>query len=518
MNLYRNFFSVGALTMLSRITGFLRDILMAQVLGTGLAADAFFAAFRFPNLFRRLFAEGAFNAAFVPLFSGALENEGDQPARALAGRIISWLALFLAVLTILAEIFMPQVVKAFVPGFVEDPEKFDLTVQLTRVCFPYLVCMSLMAAFGAILNSLGRFIAAAFAPVLLNIVLITALAGLVLWGQDSEHNAWILSWGVLTGGLFQLALVYTFMRRAGFLPHFSWPRWDRTMRRFWALALPAMLTGGITQINIFIGTIIASGAAGAISYLYYADRLYQLPLGIIGIAIGVVLLPELSRHLKGERFDEAKQAFDNSLLIAMLLCMPAAVALFALSQPIIHVLFERGAFGAAARLETAHALMGFAWGLPAFVLIKVFQPGFFAREDTKTPTLLAGISVVINIGISLALFPALQHVGIAIATSFAAWVNALGLGVLLWRRGYFDPSPMQIRRLGTIILVSMVMGAAAWWVAGLISPWLYGPSLILKLAALAALVAGGGAVYFALIHFTGTLHIRRLVGQFRRTN
>lgn len=516
MSLYRNFFSVGAMTMLSRVTGFARDILMAQVLGTGLAADAFFAAFRFPNLFRRLFAEGAFNAAFIPLFSGALEKTGEPSARLLAGRIISWLTLFLVGLTILAELFMPQVIALFVPGFLDNPEKFDLTVTLTRVCFPYLACMSLMAAFGAILNSLGRFVAAAFAPVLLNLVLITTLIGLVLISSDSQFNAWILAWGVLVGGICQFALVFWVLRRAGFLPHLTLPRWDKTMRRFWALAVPAILTGGITQINIFIGTIIASGAASAISYLYYADRLYQLPLGIIGIAIGVVLLPELSRHLKGNRLEEAKRAFDNSLLISMLLCVPAAVALFALASPIIHVLFERGAFDAAARVATADALMAFACGLPAFVLIKVFQPGFFAREDTLTPTLLAGISVAINVGVSLALFASFAHVGIAIATSLAAWVNALGLGFLLWRRGYFAPTLAQARNLAMITTLSLLMGLGAWALATSMNALLFGPSLLIKLALLMALVTGSALAYFVLIHLTGTLRFNRLLGQFRR--
>lgn len=505
------------MTLLSRVTGFVRDILMANVLGTGLAADAFLAAFRFPNLFRRLFAEGAFNAAFIPLFSGALEKDGDAAARLLAGRIITWLALFLLVLTIVAELFMPQVIMLFVPGFLENPEKFDLTVLLTRICFPYLACMSLMAAFGAVLNSLGRFIAAAFAPVLLNLVLIAALAGLVLVSNDTQHSAWILAWGVLIGGLCQLALVFFFVRRAGFLPSLTLPRWDKTMQRFWALAVPAMLTGGITQINIFIGTIIASGAASAISYLYYADRLYQLPLGIIGIAIGVVLLPELSRHLKGDRLEEAKRAFDNSLLISMLLCVPAAAALFALADPIIHVLFERGAFSASARAATADALMAFACGLPAFVLIKVFQPGFFAREDTITPTIFAGISVVVNIAVSLALFPLFKHVGIAIATSLAAWVNACGLGLLLWRRGYFAPTSAQLRILAMIVALSLIMALGTWVAAGAFAAGLYGASFLLKLSLLLALVASGAIAYFALIHLTGTVRFSRLAAQFRRT-
>lgn len=517
MSLYRNFFNVGAMTMLSRLTGFARDILMANVLGTGLAADAFFAAFRFPNLFRRLFAEGAFNAAFVPLFSGALEQQSEQAARELASRIISWLAAFLLVFTLLAEIFMPYVLVPFVPGFLDDPEKFDLAVLLTRICFPYLACMSLMAAFGGILNALGRYIEAAFAPVLLNVVLVGVLGVLVVLAHDDPvWGAIYTAIATLIGGVAQLVLVAWVLKRTGFLPHFTRPVWDRQMRRFWALALPAILTGGITQINIFVGTIIASGAASAISYLYYADRLYQLPLGIIGIAIGVVLLPELSRHLKGNRFEQAKLAFDNSLLISMLLSVPAGAALFALAQPIIHVLFERGEFDTAATIATSNALMAFACGLPAFVLIKVFQPGFFAREDTITPTLFAGLSVVVNVGLSLALFPTLEHVGIAIATSTAAWVNALGLGFVLWRRDYFRMSPRQIRDQMFVFGASVVMALIVWTAALYTGDLIYSSSLFIKLAILLGLVALGAAIYFVLIHVTGTLRLNRLLGQLRR--
>ena len=307
MTLFRNFVSVGSLTLVSRIAGFARDALMAAVLGTGPAADAFFAAFRFPNLFRRLFAEGAFNTAFVPMFSGALERAGDDGAKLLAARVMSWLVVMLFIVTLLAEIFMPQVMVAFVPGFVDDPEKFELTVLLTRIMFPYLACMSLMAAYGAILNTLGRFFAAAFAPVLLNLVTIAALIPLAIWfvQTPAEATIWVAI-ATMTGGVAQLVLVWVAIERAGFRPAFRLPRLDPEVRRFWMLAVPAILAGGITQINIFVGTIIASGADNAISVLSYADRLYQLPLGIIGIAIGTVLLPELSRHLKGGRALEAR--------------------------------------------------------------------------------------------------------------------------------------------------------------------------------------------------------------------
>lgn len=516
-SLYRNFFNVGAMTMLSRILGFVRDMLLASVLGTGMAADAFVAAFRFPNLFRRLFAEGAFNAAFIPLFSGALAASPEK-AQELAARIISWLIGFLVVLTLLAEIFMPYVLTPFVPGFLSDPEKFELAVFLTRICFPYLACMSLMAAYGAILNGLGKFVAAAFAPVLLNVVLVLFMVGLVLFGtKDAVFSAIWISIGTLVGGIAQLALVTWAVRKTGFLPRFTRPSFSPEVRRFWTLALPAIATGGITQINIFIGTIIASGAAGAMSYLYYADRLYQLPLGIIGIAIGVVLLPALSGHLKAGREAEAKQAMDQSLLMALLLTLPAAAGLIALAEPLIRLLFERGEFGAAATSQTAQALVAFACGLPAFVLIKLFQPGFFAREDTMTPTIFAGLSVVINIALSLLLFAWLQHVGIAIATSVAAWANALLLAVVLARRGHFKLSAHQYMQNSALLAISAAMGAALWFGAGLVPDILTGEQgLIIQAIVLLGMVGVGAIAYFALVHFSGVQRIGALKRAFKQ--
>ena len=518
MSLYRNFLSVGGLTLVSRLLGFVRDMLMATVLGTGLAADAFFAAFRFPNLFRRLFAEGAFNAAFIPLFSGALEKQGEETARLLAGRIVSWLAAFLVVIVVLAEIFMPQVLVPFVPGFLEDPYKFDLTVTLTRICFPYLACMSLMAAYGGILNGLGQFFEAAFAPILLNVVLVILMGVLVLLAHDdAELGAVYVSWGTLAGGLAQLGLVWWAVKKTGFLPAFRMPRFDKDVRRFWVLALPAIASGGITQINIFIGTIIASGASGAISYLYYADRLYQLPLGIIGIAIGVVLLPELSRHLKGGRHDEARTALDQSLVVSMLLALPATAGLIALSEPIIRILFERGAFGPEDTQATAAALIGFAAGLPAFILIKVFQPGFFARENTATPTWFSAISVAVNIALSLLLFPSLQHVGIAIATTVSAWVNALLLGGTLWRNGHYRMSARQARKQSLMVAISLGLMAILWFAAEAL-PGLTGADapFILSVLTLTVLVGGGAVLYFIAIHLTGVQNLKAIVQMIAR--
>ncbi|SEP58908.1 putative peptidoglycan lipid II flippase [Devosia sp. YR412] len=518
MSLYRNFLSVGGLTLVSRIAGFARDALMAAVLGIGPAADAFYAAFRFPNLFRRLFAEGAFNTAFVPMFAGALEKDGPDSALDLAARIMSWLVAMLVVVTILAEIFMPQLMLLFVPGFVDDPEKFELTVLLTRIMFPYLACMSLMAAYGAILNSLGRFFAAAFAPVILNIVNIAAMIPLVtFWVQEPAGSATWVSVATMAGGLAQLWLVWSAIKRADFVPEFRLPRFDPQVRRFWVLAIPAILTGGITQINIFVGTIIASGADNAISILNYADRLYQLPLGIIGIAIGTVLLPELSRHLKGGRDAEARATQDQSLLIAMLLSMPAATALIAMAEPIVRVLFERGAFNALATQHTAQALIAFSAGLPAYVLIRVLQPGYFAREDTVTPTIFAGSSVVANIGLSLLLFPTYLHVGIAVATAASAWLNAILLAVFLALRGHFKLTRTEWIKHLLILVISGVMGAVLYVLSQRGRAHMETAAPIWEqIGVLTVLVGFGMVLYFTLVHITRAQPLGMLLRRLRR--
>ncbi|WP_421761636.1 murein biosynthesis integral membrane protein MurJ [Devosia sp.] len=517
MSLFRNFINVGLLTTGSRVLGFVRDALVAAVLGTGPAADAYLAAFRFPNLFRRLFAEGAFNTAFIPLFAKAIEQEGMEPARLWAARIMSWLVAVVLVVTVFAEIAMPWVLAPFVPGFLNDPAKYELTVLLTRICFPYLMCMSLMAAYAAILNGLGKFSAAAFAPILLNIVMIAFMAPLVLWPNTDVQTAIWIAIGTIAGGIAQLALVYAAIRRAGFVPRLHWPKFDADVKRFWILAIPAVIAGGITQVNIFVGTIIASSADSAIAYLYYADRLYQLPLGIIGIAIGTVLLPELSRHLKGGRAKEADAAQNQSLLLSMFLSMPAATALIALSVPIVRVLFQRGAFSGIDTLETANTLIWFSAGLPAYVLIRVLQPGFFAREDTRTPTAFAGISVVINIVFSLALFPFLAHVGIAIATSVAAWANAALLAIWLGRRGHFRLASSEWRRHFLIIAISVAMAAMLWGLAIPLAPFFaVDAPLIVQLLALGGLVTLGLAVYFGLAHVSGAQRLDLVLNRLRR--
>ncbi|ODN72212.1 putative peptidoglycan biosynthesis protein MurJ [Methylobrevis pamukkalensis] len=420
MNLLKNFATVGVATLVSRVLGFARDVFMATMIGSGPIADAFFVAFRLPNLFRRLFAEGAFNAAFVPLFARAVEEGGAPRARAFAEEILAALLFTLILVTALAELAMPVLVYALAPGFADDPAKFGLSVDMTRIMFPYLLCMSLTAMASGMLNSMGRFALAGFVPSLLNVVLVGALAWIWLDGTaGTAEAAFVLSWAVCAAGFIQLGALVIGLRAIGFSLRPRRPRMTPGVKRLLVLGVPGVIAGGITQINIVVGTIIASTQASAVSYLYYADRLYQLPLGVVGVAIGVVLLPDITRQLRSATPETAIHTQNRALEFSMALTLPAAVALMVVPVEVIRVLFERGAFTAADSAATGAALAAYAAGLPAFVAIKVFQPGYFAREDTKTPTIHAGISMVVNVGLALALFPAFAHVGIAAATSVA---------------------------------------------------------------------------------------------------
>jgi putative peptidoglycan lipid II flippase len=512
MNIYRSFATVSGYTAISRVLGFVRDMLTALVLGTGPAADAFFVAFRLPNLFRSLFAEGAFNSAFVPLFTKNLQAEGPDAARRFAEEAMSVLLTALLIVTILAEIFMPLMVALIAPGFQENPDKFELAVLLTRITFPYLLCMSLTALAAGILNALGKFAVAAAAPILLNVILGTAMiiaAGLGLYHRPEA--AMMISWAVTISGFAQLAWLTLGARRQGMDLGFLRPRLTPGVRRLFWLAVPGVVTAGITQINLFIGTMIASMSESAVSYLYYADRINQLPLGIVGIAIGVVLLPELTTKLNAGNRDAAMHSHNRSLEFAMLLTIPAAVALMVVPGPIIQVLFQRGAFIARDTGAVSAALAAFAAGLPASVLIRVFLPGFFAREDTRTPMIFAGVSALVNIVGSVVLFFVIGHVGIAVATTLAAWTNALMLGSTLLRRRNLEPDANLKRRLALITLASAIMGAALW-AASIPLSKLFTPanSFLVQCAALGALVGGGGVIYLATIQFTGVFSYKSL--------
>lgn len=518
MSLARAFASVGAATMASRVLGFLRDGMIAAALGTGPVADAFVVAFRLPNLFRRLFAEGAFNSAFVPLYARALEEGGPAGARRFAGEVFAALAFVLALFTALAMAAAPLLVWALAPGFATDASKFDLTAAMTRITLPYLACMSLIAMLGGILNAHRRFFVAAMAPVLLNLVLIAVLAAILLLDVARTETAgrW-LAWGVAAAGLVQLTALALAVRRAGLGFRLARPRATGSVRELARLGLPGLLAGGVTQINIVAGTIIASMSAGSVSYLYYADRVYQLPLGVVGIAIGVVLLPEVARQVRAGREDLALAAQNRSLEFGAVLTLPAALALIVAARPIVEVLFERGAFGPQDTMQTAAALAAFGAGLPAFVAVKVLAPAYFARLDTRTPMWIGVVAVAVNIGLALALRPFLDHVAIAVATSVAGWLNAGLLYAGLLRRNDWRTDAELAHRLPRIVAAAVVMAVVLWPAVDLLDPWTGAENpLHVKVAALTLLCGGGVAVHFLVAQALGGVELRGLVGKLRR--
>ncbi|MEQ8586747.1 MAG: murein biosynthesis integral membrane protein MurJ [Thalassobaculaceae bacterium] len=507
MNLARAIATVGGYTMISRVTGFVRDMLIAAVAGAGPAADAFFVAFQIPNFFRRLTGEGALTVAFVPMFAGMVETKGKEAAVAFAGQVQSVLLAVLLALVVAAELAMPGVILVLAPGFADEVLRYELAVELTRITFPYLPLISLVALWGGMLNSLGKFWAMAAAPILLNLILITALATAAGALETPGH---VLAWGVAVAGVAQALFVAVACRREGALPPLVRPRLTPQVKKLLVLMAPAALGAGVVQVNAFIGILLASLLpAGSVSYLYYADRVVQLPLGVVGVAIGTALLPMLSRQVRAGSTEEAIGTQNRALEIALLLTVPAAAALAVIADPLITVLFQRGAFTDADGYETAITLAAYAAGLPAFVLIKVFQPGFFAREDTATPVKVAAAAVAANLACNAVLLPLYEQVGIALSTALSSWLNAGLLALLLWRRGHFGADGRLARRAPRIVLASAAMAGVLWALTDPLQPWLAGGT-VERIGALAVLVIAGLAVYAAACLVLRAAHPRDL--------
>ena len=509
--MFRAIATVGGWTMVSRILGFLRDMLIAAKLGAGPMADAFFVALKLPNLFRRLFGEGAFNAAFVPAFAQLLTQRGPAAAQALAERMATLMILWLALLTGLGLVFMPQLMQVLAPGFVERAEKFALAVELTRITFPYLLLICLTALVSGVLNALGKFAAAAAAPIFFNLLSMIAIFALAPFVATSAHA---LAWGVTLSGVVQLAFVWWACAQAGMaLNPFQRPSLAPEVRMVLRRMGPGLIGAGVTQLNLAVDVIIASFlASGAVSYLYYADRVAQLPLGVIGAAVATALLPLLARQIHAGQPLSAHRSINRAIEISLILAVPAAVALAVLALPILAALFQRGAFGAAEALATSHALIAYAFGLPAFVLVKVFVPGFFARGDTATPVKIGIFCVALNLGLNLLLMGPLQHVGVALSTTLAAWANAGLLAWMLRRRGQWV-ADRRLRRatprlLGAALAMGLVLAALSWWLAP--GAGLAGVGLLGLICAL------GAATYFALAQLCGGLDLRDIQRLMRR--
>ena len=454
MNLVKSTGTFGFYTIISRIFGYLRDVLIAIFLGTNLLADAFFVAFRIPNTFRRLFAEGTFNAAFVPSYTSEVEKS-KYKSNSFANEIFNLLFLGLFFLVLIIEIFMPAFVSLIAPGFTKNIEKIELATNLTRITFPFLIFVSLSSFFAAILNSHNKFAAASAAPIILNLILIVILC----FGKYLGDNlVYYLSYGVSIAGFIQLVFLYKFVKKYYVIKFNFKFKINNKVKFFFKKLLPSIFSSGVTQINILIGTIIASFQASAVSYLYYADRIYQINLAIAGIAIGVVVLPQLSKHVHLKKKNKIIKIQNKALELSMFLSLPASVALFIGSEEIISALFGYGSFTEEAISNSARALFYFGLGLPAFALIKVFSTFFFANHDTKTPFYISLVSVILNILISIYYFKIIGFIIIPIATTISSWINALLLFVFLKNKNLFEFNKIFLIRFIKIIVTSVLMG------------------------------------------------------------
>lgn len=508
IRLMSGFLTVGFWTLASRVLGFVREIMLLGLIGPGPVMDAFVAAFRLPNMFRRFFAEGAFNAAFVPMFSARLE--GGEDAARFGRDALNGLALVTLALTALAMIFMPALVWATAGGF--DAERFDLTVGFGRIVFPYIFFMSLSALFSGVLNATGRFAAAAAAPVLLNIFVIVAMTG--AWVTGGTVITWLI-WTIPLAGVAQLALTWGAAARAGFALTPGLPRWSADMSLMVRTAVPAALATGVMQVNLVVGQLVASQYDSAVSWLFAADRLYQLPLGVVGIAVGIVLLPDLARRLTAGDMSGARDAYSRAGEFAMALTIPSAIALMVIPLPLVSVLFGRGETGADDVAAIALAVAIYGAGLPAFVLQKVVQPQYFARGDTRRPFHFALVAMVINAAVAIGLAPVVGWIAPAIATTLAGWAM---LGLLYWGlRGMGDvvhSDERYRRRLPRIVGAALIMGAVLWIAAILLKPAL-GTDYV-RYGALLGLIVLAAFSYFGAANMLGALKLSDIKGAMRR--
>ena len=618
MSLLRSMATVSGFIALSRILGFLRDISMGYFLGSSQAADAFFAAFKFPNIFRRIFGEGAFNSAFVPLFSKELTSKGRKEAMHFASQTFSILAIILLIITIIAIPLMSWITMVHAPGFnavktfrgdsnnnevsfdikikgskaiyfvVENggtaelknitltsndndtetlldqsdwlsekgkwikkyslsenknftrikgnalinnakegntnlsiyrnhPDTFNLTVTLSKITFIYLLCMALVAHMSGVLNTVKIFGMPAAAPVLLNMTFLAGfLISSIFWGfkGDPVKYAHVAAWCVFVAGFLQLGALYFTCFRKGLRIKLCKPKLSPQIKRLFILMGPGVLAAGIQQINLLVGSIIASFREGAISYLYYSERVYQLPLGMIGIGLGVILLPEVTKRLRGGDQMGAITSMNRGIELAMFLTIPASIALIVIPYPIISTLFQHGAFTKEDANLTAYSLAGFALGIPGYVLVKVLQPGYFARENTKTPMLIAGVTVIVNIVFSIILFDSLGHIGIAIATSIAAWVN---VGLLLFGlRNFWKPDARLKSRMPKIFIASAVMGLSLWMLHQTIKE-MFNHDFWLRLGGVSILVIFGITIYFFIAFKLKASSLKELKADFKKS-
>ena len=500
MNLLRALASISSMTLLSRVLGFVRDAIIARVFGAGAATDAFFVAFKLPNLLRRLFAEGAFSQAFVPVLAEYKNRRGEDETRTLIGRVATMLTVALLAVTALGVVAAPLVVLISAPGFSASPDKFQLTVDLTRIVFPYILFISLVSLSAGVLNTFSRFMLPAFTPVLLNVALILAAAVAAPW---FDPPVLALAWGAFLGGVLQLALQVPALKKMGLLPRWDWAPNDPGVRRILILMGPAALGVSVAQISLLINTIFASFlATGSVSWLYYADRLMEFPSGMLGVALGTLLLPSLAKHHADNDTGEYSKLLDWGLRMTLLLAAPAAVGLGVLAVPLIATLFHYGEFGALDLEMTRQALVAYSVGLVGIILVKVLAPGFYARQNIRTPVKIAVFTLLATQAMNLVFIWPLKHAGLALAIGLGACLNAGMLYHKLRAQGIFTPQPGWRLFLLKLAIALATMAALLWLGMMGEARWLHYHAGQ-RVAHLAALVAGGAAGYFAVLGLLG---------------
>ena len=500
MNLLRALATVSGMTLLSRILGFIRDFVIARTFGAGLTTDAFFVAFRLPNLLRRLFAEGAFSQAFVPILAEYKNRRGEVETKRLVDHVASVLFLAVLLVTALGMLATPALIYVSAPGFASDAEKFALTVELTRITFPYILCMSLVALSAGILNTWSRFALPAFTPVMLNVAMI---AGALWLAPHFAEPVKALAWSVILGGVLQLGIQLPALARIGMLPRFSLLLKDEGVRRILKLMAPAVLGVSVSQISLIINTLFASFLeSGSVSWLYYADRLMEFPAGLLGAALGTILLPSLAKTHASQQHEEFSALLDWGLRLTLMLTLPAALGLALLAVPLIATLFLHGAFEASDVLATRSALVAYSVGLTGLILVKVLAPGFYARQDIRTPVKIALLTLLATQAMNLAFIGPLRHAGLALAIGLASCLNAALLYRGLRARGAYNPQPGWGRFLGKLAVALAVLGAVLGFGAGGDSLWLEARGID-RVLRLAALVGGGIAAYFATLFALG---------------
>lgn len=506
MSIFRSVFTISFYISLSRILGFIRDIVIAQYLGVSVLSDAFFAAFRLPNFFRRIFAEGAFNSAFVPIFIEKIQDkkngkDAQDSDLIFVRNIFSLLFYALLIFTIIFQLFMPFFMKVLFPGFFANPEKSDLLVSLSRITIFYLIFISLVSLCSGVLNSMSKFAVPASAPIILNLTMISSV---FIFGGMLPNYAYALSWGVFVAGILQFIWLFAFTAKAGFLLYPKFPKITPDIKKFFRKLIPGIIGANVMQINLLIDSIFASVIAGAVSYLYYADRINQLPLAMIGIAIGVALLPALSRRIKAGEDDSAIKLQNAVLEVGMILVIPATLALTVLAYPIISALFERGKFTADESFSVARALMFYSFGLPSYVLVKVMEPAFFARGDTKTPMHIA-IVCLINNAVWNVVFFALDfgYVGIVLASVFSTYLNLAILITKLIRKKHFYFEKSFFKKMIKILVPAIIMATALF----IMKTHFHQSDYFGKITELSVMILVGIITYGVSCYFSGSLDI-----------